>query len=80
MGNPGGITSTGDLPSDPVLIAYLRGAAALNASGERRAPARPAGEARKSALRAPAILAAALRRNAKARKTFEGFSPSQKRE
>jgi hypothetical protein len=76
-GSLGRITSLDDLPSDRALIAYIKKAAKLNDDGvaverERKAPKPP--------LKAPAYFTAALKKNAAARKTFEAFSPSQKRE
>jgi hypothetical protein len=76
-GSLGRITSLDDLPSDRALIAYIKKAAKLNDNGvaverERKAPKPP--------LKAPAYFTAALKKNAAARKTFEAFSPSQKRE
>jgi uncharacterized protein YdeI (YjbR/CyaY-like superfamily) len=69
--------SNAELPSDTVLIRYIKAAVALNEQGvkvarfprKKKPPAKP-----------PAELVAALRKNAKARVTFENFSPSQQRE
>ena len=66
-----------DLPSDAVLIRYIKAAVALNEKGakvsrppkKKRPPPRP-----------PADLVAAFKKNAKARATFDAFSPSQQRE
>ncbi len=71
------ITSLSDLPKDSVLVGYVREAVRLNETGEKvqRRPREP-----KKALATPPDLAAALQRNTKARKTFEAFSPSHKRE
>ncbi len=77
MGHFGRITSLKDLPPDRVLVSYVREAARLNEAGVK-AP-RKAREP-KRALATPSDLAAALKKNAKARATFEGFSPSHKRE
>jgi hypothetical protein len=76
-GSLGRITSLDDLPSDRALMAYIKKAAKLNDDGvaverERKAPKAP--------LKAPAYFTAALKKNAEARKTFDAFSPSQKRE
>lgn len=77
MGQFGRVTRIADLPSKSVLKGYVKKAVQLNEAGVK--PARP-----KRAPRPPAAvpddLAAALRRNQAARKTFEGFSPSQQRE
>ena len=78
MGQFGRLAKLSDLPPKKVLASYVRKAAALNDAGLKvaRAPKRPAPKA----VRTPADLAAALKRNAKARATFAGFSPSHKRE
>jgi uncharacterized protein YdeI (YjbR/CyaY-like superfamily) len=77
MGQFGRITSLPDLPKDSVMLGYVREAARLNETGEKaeRKPREP-----KKALPTPPDLAAALKKNAKARATFEDFSPSRKRE
>ncbi len=70
------IRSMDELPSDTVLLGYIREAVALNEQGVRV----PRSTRKKPPVKAPPYLAAALRKNAKARKTFESFSPSQQRE
>jgi uncharacterized protein YdeI (YjbR/CyaY-like superfamily) len=77
MGQFGRITKASELPPRKVLAAYIKKAAALNDEGVKVAkePKRPA-----PALRVPAALAAALKKNKKAHGAFAGFSPSQKRE
>lgn len=78
MGSFGRITSLKDLPSDRKMLEYVRKAAKLNASG---APARPRPAGKKpAAVVVPPDLARALKRNEAAAKTFEGFSPSCRRE
>ena len=79
MGNFGRISSVKDLPSKKVLAGYVKKAAELNAAGVK--VARPKKHA-KPPVETPPELAAALkqRKHAKARATFEGFSPSQRRE
>jgi len=77
MGQFGRITSVSDLPKDSVLVGYVREAARLNAEGVK-APRQP--KAPKKPLSTPPDLASALKRNAKAKATFEGFSPSHRRE
>jgi uncharacterized protein YdeI (YjbR/CyaY-like superfamily) len=82
MGSLGRITSLKDLPSDKVLLFYLRHAAELIESGQRkqsidrsmRKPAKP------RPLRIPPALAAALKKNKSAAKAFESFSLSCRRE
>ena len=79
MGNFGRIGSLKDLPSKKVLAGYVKKAAELNAAGVK--VERPKKRARPP-LETPPELAAAFRqrRHARARATFEGFSPSQRRE
>ena len=71
------IRSLADLPSDSVLIRYIRAAVALNEQGVKiaRFPKK-----KLPPVRPPADLVAALARNARARATFGNFSPSQQRE
>jgi len=73
----GRITSMEDLPSERELIGYIRKAAELNGSGIKKS--RPRSRA-KPTLKVPADLEAALRKNSKARTTFENFSSSHKKE
>jgi uncharacterized protein YdeI (YjbR/CyaY-like superfamily) len=68
MGNFGRVTSLADLPPDAALVALVRQAAQLNDQGITKP------------RRMPAELAAALKKNAKARTHFGAFSPSHKRE
>jgi uncharacterized protein YdeI (YjbR/CyaY-like superfamily) len=77
MGQFGRITKVGDLPKDKVLVGYVQKAVKLNDEGikVKRVPKQP-----KPDIAMPADLAAALKKNAKARATFEGFPPSHKRE
>ena len=78
MGQYGRLTSIADLPSRRQLVAQVRQAMQLNEAGTP-VPSR----VRKSPRPAPPVpagLAAALRGDAKARATFEGFSPSHRRE
>ena len=70
------ITSLADLPPDALLIKAIKAAVALNEAGVRPKRALK----KKPPVKPPAYLLAALRKNAKARKTFEGFTPSQQRE
>jgi uncharacterized protein YdeI (YjbR/CyaY-like superfamily) len=77
MGQFGRITKPSDLPSKRVLTGYIRQAMRLNEEGTpvKRPPKRP-----KRPLRVPIELKRALERNRKARETFEGFTPSNKRD
>jgi hypothetical protein len=77
MGSFGCLRTVGDLPSQARLVALVRRAVALNEAGVK-APRT------KTARKQPAPLhpefARALDRHARARATFEGFSPSHRRE
>jgi uncharacterized protein YdeI (YjbR/CyaY-like superfamily) len=76
MGQFGRLTSVDDLPAKRVLAGYVKKAMALNEAGvQPKRVVRP-----RAPLRVPAPFAAALARNARARATFEGFSPSCRRE
>jgi uncharacterized protein YdeI (YjbR/CyaY-like superfamily) len=77
MGNFGRITRLSDLPSKRVLAGYVKAAMRLNEAGVRPSP-RP--RRPKQPLRIPADVKGALAGNAKAQATFDGFSPSQRRE
>ena len=78
MGQFGRITSVGDLPPRQTIVGYVKKAVALNEAGVK--PARKPKRVAKKAVAVPADLLAALTKNAKARKTFEAFSPSHRRE
>lgn len=78
MGSFGRITSLDDLPPDAVLADYVRRAMALNEAGVT-APPRPPKHP-KPELAVPDDLAAALASSGAARATFDGFSPSHRRE
>jgi uncharacterized protein YdeI (YjbR/CyaY-like superfamily) len=78
MGSFGCITSLADLPGERRLIQYVKKAAALNEAGIK-APRRTQPKKREP-LEVPDYFSAALKKNAKARKTFEGFPPSKRRE
>jgi uncharacterized protein YdeI (YjbR/CyaY-like superfamily) len=70
------IRSVDELPSDAVLLRYIREAVALNEQGVKLSRATK----KKPPVKPPPYLVAALRKNAKARKNFAGLSPSQRRE
>ena len=74
MGHFGRLTAVSDLPPRRTLAALVRRAAAA----PRAAPA--ARPRKKPAPRTPAALSAALRKNAKARATFEAFPPGKRRD
>ena len=71
------IESMADLPSDAVLIRYMKAAVALNEQGIREPRA---AHPRKPPPRAPSDLVAALRKNARAKATYEGFSNTKRRD
>ena len=77
MGQFGRITSVDDLPSEKELVALVRQAAKLNDDGVKlvRAPKPP-----KPMPKAPPAFLKALRSNAKAKASFDAFSPSHRRE
>lgn len=79
MGGFGRITSLQDLPDDKTMLRYVREAAKLNEATESGRP-RAAATTPKKALPVPADLAAALKKNKAAAKTFDGFSPSHRKE
>lgn len=78
MGSYGKLTSVADLPPKKTLLAHVRKAAKLNEEGVKTPAAR--NSAPKPPPEAPEDLAAALKKNAKARKAFEGFPPSAQRD
>jgi uncharacterized protein YdeI (YjbR/CyaY-like superfamily) len=81
MGQFGRITSLSDLPSTKVLTGYIRQAMALNEGGVKTPKIRKPGLERTPIPKAPpSDLAAALAKNAKARATFDGLSPSHRKE
>jgi uncharacterized protein YdeI (YjbR/CyaY-like superfamily) len=78
MGSFGCIKSLADLPNEKTLIGYVKKAAALNEAGIK-APGRTQPKKR-APIPVPDYFAAALKKNTKARKTFESFPPSHRRE
>ena len=78
MGQFGRITRIADLPGKRELAGYIKQAMKLIEEGAKRPVAKKA--APKPPVEAPEDLLAALRTNAKARATYEGFPPSCKRE
>jgi uncharacterized protein YdeI (YjbR/CyaY-like superfamily) len=69
------LTDVKQLPADKVFIAYLREAVKLNEVGMKEPH-----PAKRKPLPVPAYFRKALAGNAKARATFESFSPSCQRE
>ncbi len=78
MGHFGRITRLADLPNEKTLLSYVRKAAQLNEAGIK-VPRKPKPK-KASGLEIPDDLTAALRKNARARKTFDDFSPSHRKE
>jgi len=76
MGQFGKIGSLGDLPSKREFATLAKQARQLADDGVKPPP-RPKNT---KPVVVPLLLTAALKKNAKARATFEGFSPSQRRE
>jgi uncharacterized protein YdeI (YjbR/CyaY-like superfamily) len=78
MGQFGRITRLADLPGQRELAGYITQAMALIDGGSRRPATKAA--APKPPLAVPADLAAALKGDAKARATFDGFAPGYRRD
>jgi uncharacterized protein YdeI (YjbR/CyaY-like superfamily) len=78
MGSFGCIKSLAELPNEKTLIGYVKKAAALNEAGIK-VPGRTKPQKR-PAIEMPDDFAAALKKNAKARKSFDAFVPSKRRE
>jgi uncharacterized protein YdeI (YjbR/CyaY-like superfamily) len=70
------LRSLSDMPPDELIIRTIKAAVALNVAGLR--PSRE--QKRKPPPKAPPYLVAALAKNAKARATYERFTPAQRRE
>jgi hypothetical protein len=79
MGSYGKMASLKDLPPKKTLVAHLKRAMQLNVD-KVKAPGTRKAATPKSPPQAPEDLMAALKKNAKARKTFEAFPPGQQRE
>jgi uncharacterized protein YdeI (YjbR/CyaY-like superfamily) len=78
MGQLGRITTLSDLPADKIIIGYVKKAVELHDAGiEVPKRVRPA---RKKKLNIPPYFKSALRKNKKALRSFEEFSPSHKKE
>jgi uncharacterized protein YdeI (YjbR/CyaY-like superfamily) len=77
MGQFGRITKVSELPSKKVLAGLIKKAMKLNDDGIKPARSKPK---EPKELVVPDDLTKALRQNAAARKTFEGFTPGRKRE
>ena len=83
MGQLGRITSVKDLPSKKVLAGYVKKAMALKDAGVKPAWAKArAAKAKSKVVSVPEELAAALalKKNRRARETFDAFPPGHRRE
>jgi len=78
MGQFGRIARLSELPTDAVLMGFIHEAMRLNEAGVK-APGRPRPKTPREVV-VPDDLAAALADHEAARATFDGFSPSHKRE
>lgn len=78
MGHLGKITSLKDLPSDKVLLSYIKEAMKLNEDDEKLSTKKVA-KAKKEII-VPDYFIKALKKSKFAQKTFENFSPSHKKE
>ena len=78
MGHFGRISSLKDLPSDKILIAYIKEAAKLNEDNIKLAPRKKTVETKEPET--PADLTAALKKNKKAEAQFAKFTPGKKKE
>jgi len=79
MGHLGRITSPKDLPSDKIMIEYIKEAALLNKEGIK-VPKPKKKPIDSKALVVPDYFKKALAKNAKANKVFEEFSPGKRKE
>ncbi len=78
MGDLGRITSLKDLPSDKIMLSYLKEAVKLNDAGIKLPPKSAASS--KKEIKIPDDFYVLLKKNKKALSVFENFSPSNKRE
>lgn len=78
MGHMGRITSLKDLPSNKVMLSYIREAAKLN-DDDIKLPSK-AKSTEKKELETPDYLLASLKKNKKAKETFDAFNYTNKKE
>jgi uncharacterized protein YdeI (YjbR/CyaY-like superfamily) len=78
MGHLDHITSLKNLPSDKILLAYMKEAIQFNEEGVKLPPR--AKSAPKKELPVPALLASALKKNKTAQIVFDGFPASHRKE
>jgi uncharacterized protein YdeI (YjbR/CyaY-like superfamily) len=79
MGKLGKIASVKDLPSNKMMMGYIKQAAAFIDAGGKTMPKRTK-KVEKAEAEAPPDLVAALKKNKAAGATFAGFSPGARRE
>jgi uncharacterized protein YdeI (YjbR/CyaY-like superfamily) len=77
MGSFGRLTKLSDLPSDKVLLGYIKKAMELNEKGVK-VPRRT--RTQKKEVVVPPYFMSAVKKNRKALETFDNFSPSHKKE
>ena len=77
MGHGGRLTSLKDLPSDRDMKNFIKQAMKLNEEGIKAPRTKPN---TKPELPVPDYFTKALKKNALAKRVFDGFSPSQRRE
>jgi uncharacterized protein YdeI (YjbR/CyaY-like superfamily) len=78
-GSFGKITSLSDLPSDEILVDFIKQAMRLNEAGNQKAAVKKE-TTPKVAIEMPADFSDLLANNSKAQAAYEKFSPSHKRE
>jgi len=79
MGHFGRITAISNLPSEKILLGYVKKAAALNDAGIK-VPTQPKAKKERAPIEVPADLTVALKRNRKAQSGFDVLSYSHKKE
>jgi uncharacterized protein YdeI (YjbR/CyaY-like superfamily) len=78
MGHLGKITSLKDLPSDKIIISYLKEAMKLNETGAKLPPRKKITES--TALPVPPYLKSALGKHKKAKEQWDNFTAGKKKE
>lgn len=74
------ITSASELPKDKALIAYIKEAVRLNEGGVKPPQSRTKTTNDKKEIEVPIYFIAELKNNKKALKTFDSFSPTNRKE
>lgn len=78
MGHLGKLTSLKDLPSDKIILAYVKDAMRLNEENIKLPAKKKTTETKE--VKVPGFLKTALQKNGKAKSTFDAFSQSNKKE